>query len=73
MTTPRRLTKGLIAPPGSFRLARWASFDENVRRFRTHVRKVEREAARTEPPLIKIVRMRRRWRERAAAAGVARS
>lgn len=74
MSTQRgKLTRGTIAPKGSFRLARWASIDDNVSRLRVHVRKLERESARTEPQLLKIVRMRRRWRRRAAAAGMGRS
>lgn len=74
MSTQRRnLTRGTIAPKGSFRLARWASIDDNVRRLQVHVRKLERKSARTQPQLLKIVRMRRLWRERAAAAGFARS
>ncbi len=61
----RRLAGATIRQKGDFKLARWASADDNVRRLQRYVQRLARQR---QPRGIENLKAKRRWRQRAARA-----
>lgn len=60
------LTRARVASRSTFRLARWADDEHNVRRIRRYVQRLQR--ADRDHVGMRCVRFKRRWRMRAAHA-----